>query len=199
LQKITLIFLFITSLAYSNELVDALKGVKSTTPIEKTKPSNKNTCDKSIVNAVSDGDLKFFREKNLLEMNNCFVVEDMTPSMMASYLDKVAVLKMFLDAGVGANEMNARAYTPLHYAVFYGNFEAVSLLLDRGAKIDAVNNIGQTPLMIAAFYGNAKTVALLIKRGADIYIRDSAGNTARELAAKKGKKEVVAVIDKAIK
>lgn len=203
MQKITLIFLFITSLAYSNELVDALKGVKSKapTPTEKTKSSfaAKPECNKSIIDAVSDGDLQFFRGKNLVELNNCLVAEDMTPSMMASYLDRVAILKMFLDASVGVGETNTRGYTSLHYAVFYGNYEAVTLLLDRGADVNARNNVGQTALMIAAFYGNTKTVSLLIKRGADLYIRDSGGSNARELAAKKNKKDIVAVIDKAAK
>lgn len=203
MQKNTLIFLFLASLAYSNDLVDALKGVKSKapTPTEKTKHSftTKSECDKSIIDAVSDGNLRFFRGKDLVGLNDCLVVEDMTPLMMASYLDKVTIIKMFLDAGVSVGEINARGYTSLHYAAFYGNYEAISLLLDRNAYINARNNIGQTALMIAAFYGNTKTASLLIKRGADLFIRDSGGSNARELAEKKNKKDIVAAIDKASK
>jgi len=200
LHKFAFSILLSISILFANELVDALKGVKpQNRPVETTSNSIKRTgCDKSIVDAVSDNNLQFFRAKkeSLEEINNCLIAGDMTPLMTAAYIDRPAIVKMFLDAGADANELNAKRYSALHFAAFYGNYEVVTLLLEKGANIDAVNDAGHTPLMIAASYGNAKTVGILISKGADVYIRDSSKQTARELAAKKGKKEVLAVMDK---
>ncbi len=124
-------------------------------------------------------------------MNECLVSNDLTPMMMAAYLDRAKIVKLFLDDGALPDETNIKGYTALHFAVFYGNYEVAEVLLDGGANIDAINDAGQTPLMIAAYYGNVKTAKLLISKGADTMIRDRAGFNARELAEKKNKKDVL--------
>lgn len=200
MHKITLSLLLSTSILFSNDLVDALKGVKPKNRTTETTSKNikRIECDKSVVDAISENNIRFSRTQieNLKELNGCLIAGDITPLMMAAYSDRPTIVKMFLDAGVDANEINAKGYSALHFAAFYGNYEAILLLLEKGANIDAMNDAGETPLMIAASYGNAKTVGVLISKGADVYIRNSSRQTARELAAKKGKKEVLAVMDK---
>jgi uncharacterized protein len=153
-------------------------------------------CDKRIIDAISDNNKSFFAgdAESLKQLNSCLIANDMSPMMMAAYIDRGQILKKFLKAGVKASEANEKGYTALHFAAFYGNYEIVVALLDSGADLNAMNNIGQTPLMVAAYYGNAKTVSILLKRGADTLIRDRAGYTAKELAEKKRRKEVLAIM-----
>jgi len=192
LQKSLFIFLLAYSLAASaNPLVDALKGKKP--QIESV---GKRSCEHDISDAIEKNNPSFFKtsKEDLKSINDCLIDNDLTPLMAASYSDKTAIVKQFLSAGVDVNEKNPRAYTALHFAVFYGNYEIASLLLDAGAFVDARNNIGQTPLMIAAYYGNTKTVKLLLSRKADSFITDNAGLSALDLALKKGKKEIVKLL-----
>lgn len=195
MQKL-LIFLLLTYILNANELVDALKGKKSQGGEKTQQQNSKTACDSRIVDAIEKNDIKFFKEQKgkLKELNNCLVPNDGTPLMMAAYADMPKIVKLFLDDGVPADERNAKSYTALHFAAFYGNYEVAEILLAGGANINAVTDAGQTPLMIAAYYGNAKTAKLLISKGADTIIRDRAGFNARELAEKKNKKEVLRVL-----
>jgi ankyrin repeat protein len=196
LQKTLLIFLLLTSILNANELVDALKGKKSQTAQHSNPVVSKKKCEQNIMDAIEKYDISFFRvsSEQLKEINNCLISNDLTPMMAAAYSDKVKIVNQFLVGGIDPNETNARGYTALHYAVFYGNYEIVSLLLDTGVSANARNNMGQTPIMIAAYYGNTKTIKLLLSKGADSTVVDNAGNSALELAAKKGKKDIVRLL-----
>jgi hypothetical protein len=65
LHKFTFSILLSTSILFSNELVDALKGIKpQNRAVETISNSIKPTeCDKSIVDAIIDNNLQFFRTK----------------------------------------------------------------------------------------------------------------------------------------
>lgn len=196
MQKNLLIFLLLASVLNANELVDALKGKKSQVTQQSKPIVSKKKCEQNIMDAIEKNDVAFFRVfgEQLKDINNCLISNDLTPMMAAAYSDKVRIVKQFLEGGIDPNETNARAYTALHYAVFYGNYEIANMLLDAGVSVNARNNIGQTPIMIAAYYGNTKTVKLLLSRGADSTAIDNAGNSASELAAKKGKKDIVKLL-----
>lgn len=187
---------------FGGELADALMGKNKQTKEQKTiqvqtqaNTVDKTVCDKKIVDAIADKNISYFKtqKENLKEINSCLINGDMTPAMLAAYIDRPNILTMFLSSGVDANEKTAKLYTALHFAAFYGNYEAVQILLSKGADINAQNDAGQTALMIAAGYGNAKTAKLLLNKGADEMIRDRAGYTAKELAAKNNRKEALAV------
>jgi len=201
LKKTTLIFFaFCIHAMYANELVDAFKGKK--TDYETTKSitisKDRKSCDEALIDAIQKNHIAYFRglKGRLKETNDCLVSNDLTPLMMAAYVDRTQIVKLFLTDGVDVNETNTRGYTALHFAAFYGNYEVAVALLDGGADIDYRNGVGQTPLMVAAFYGNAKTASILLNRGANEMIRDVAGYTALELAVKRNKKEVISVMNK---
>lgn len=193
MQKYLLIFIFLTSTLFSNELVDALKGVAHKTSSERQAIGEKIECDQKIFEAIKDNKIPFFKERRgaLKDLNNCLIDGELTPLMAAAYSDRVAIVKTLLDDGVEADEKNDKRYSAVHYAAFYGNYEIIEALLEKGVDVNSINDIGQTPLMIAAYYGNAKTVKTLLLRGADIKIRDKAGMSAVDLAKKKNKKEVL--------
>lgn len=196
------ILLFITIFFVSlnaNELVDALKGIKSQGHKDKqiiTPVKQKPVCAGELIDAIEKNNFAFFKSKKgeLKALNECLVSNDLSPMMMAAYADRGRIVKLFLDDGVSPDETNARNYTAAHFAAFYGNYEVMDILIAGGANINALNNVGQTPLMIAAFYGNAKTVKLLVSKGADSAIKDSGGLDAKELAEKKNKKDVLKIL-----
>ncbi len=201
LKKLIVLSLFLCSVLLGDELADALMG-NHKQPKEKaaqlrmaSSVVDKTACDKKVIDALVDNNISYFKsqKENLKSVNECFVNGDMSPVMLAAYIDRPNILAMFLNAGIDVNEKTAKLYSALHFAAFYGNYEAVQMLLSKGADINAQNDAGQTALMIAASYGNAKTAKLLLSKKADDMIRDRTGYTAKELAAKNNRKEALAV------
>lgn len=205
MRQFFLIFLIFLQCAFANELVDALKGItpKKEKPAEtqtqtqkQIQPPRPPECAKEIVDAIEKNDIKYFRAKkeSLKELNYCLASDELTPLMIASYVDRPAIVRVFMEAGLNPNEYNSKRYFPIHFAAMYGNFEIVGILLDGGADIESKNIVGQTPLMAASFYGNAKTASILLKRGAKKDATDTAGKTAADFAKERHKKEALAVL-----
>ncbi len=209
MRKTVIAALFCASLLHSNDLVDALKGKKSSPPTivppmqtqitpmsAQTPRPSRQLCDPALIAAIEKNDVSFFEnlKGRLKESNECADADDLNPLMMASYTDRTKIARLYIKEGVDVNKKNRNDYTALHFASFYGNFEIVSMLLDSGANVNALTNAGQTPLMIASYYGNAKTAKIMLSKGADPHIKDFAGHNAKELAQKKQKKEVLAVM-----
>jgi len=203
LQKTIFALLIFISRLFSNELVDALKGItpKKEKQAENQKPKSiprPPDCDKEIVDAIEKNDVKYFRAKkeSIKELNYCLASDELTPLMIASYVDRPAIVRVFMEAGLTPNEYNSKKYFPIHFAAMYGNFEIVEILLSHGADIESKNVVGQTPLMAASFYGNAKTASILLRHGAKKDAVDNAGKTAADLAKERHKKEALAVLTK---
>lgn len=72
---------------------------------------------------------------------------------------------------------NDSGWTPLHYAVKYGQNDMVTLFLDRGCHIDVQTKYGQTPLYLALSNHKIDTADLLFRRGADAKIATLGGET----------------------
>lgn len=161
--------------------------------------AQKRLCEKELIEAIEKNDATYFASKkgSLRALNDCIDEDGLTPMMMASYADKLKIVRLFLADKIDVNEKNSNDYNALHFGAFYGNYEIVSLLCDAGVHVNEATNAGQTALMIAAYYGNAKTVKVLLSKGANPNIKDFGGFSAKELAAKKRKKEVLAVFKEA--
>ena len=204
MQKTIFAFLIFISQLFSNELVDALKGItpkkeKSVEIEQKPKAVPRPPeCAKEIVDAIEKNDVKYFRAKkeSIKELNYCLASDELTPLMIASYVDRPAIVRVFMEAGLTPNEYNSKKYFPIHFAAMYGNFEIVEILLSHGADIESKNVVGQTPLMAASFYGNAKTASILLRHGAKKDAVDNAGKTAADFAKERHKKEALAVLTK---
>jgi ankyrin repeat protein len=76
------------------------------------------------------------------------------------------------------------SFTPLMFAVRWGNLDAVKMLLAKGAKLEDADAGGMSVLMIAALRGHAKLAVYLLDQGADPNV-DKAGYTALHWAVGK--------------
>eukprot|EP01038_Epipyxis_sp_PR26KG_P015317 gene15317-20642_t len=72
--------------------------------------------------------------------------------------------------------------TPLHWACFYGKFEAVQLLVEAGSDIDYLNSGLNSSLMLAAASGYDDIVFYLIDNYADVFLRNLKDNDALFMA-----------------
>ena len=85
--------------------------------------------------------------------------------------DRVACIKLLIDAGANLEAVDLNGYTTLQFAANFANAEIVSLLVDAGANVNAVTNYGSTALHLAA----SDCVEVLLAAGADIDVRDNSG------------------------
>jgi ankyrin repeat protein len=77
-------------------------------------------------------------------------------------------LRVLLAAGADPNEINQRAQTALHWAVWRGRgVQAIALLLDSGVAVDAQQNDGRTAYAMAVHSGQTEIAELLRTRGAN--------------------------------
>ena len=89
----------------------------------------------------------------------------------------------FLKHGADINHRDdPDGWTPLIYAIYYGNESAIKLLLNAGANVSISDYAGRTPLMIAAICGKQELAKSLIDSGADVCAMDHAGKTALDFA-----------------
>ena len=87
--------------------------------------------------------------------------------------DRVACIKLLIDAGANLEAVDLNGYTPLQFAANFANAEIVSLLVDAGANVNAVTNYGSTALHLAA----SDCVEVLLAAGADVNVRTNSGRT----------------------
>ncbi|CAN0000314.1 unnamed protein product [Ascophyllum nodosum] len=70
---------------------------------------------------------------------------DMTPLHVATFNQRVEIVKLLLDGGADPNSTDEDKDTPLHYACSSGNEEIIRLLLSKGADPTASDGLGRTP------------------------------------------------------
>lgn len=78
-----------------------------------------------------------------------------------------------LDPGIDPCAEIDEGWTPLHTAVFYGNWKTVMILIDAGANVDAITQMGRTPLNIAVKEGEEVIAWLLLSKGARFEPKDA--------------------------
>ena len=114
----------------------------------------------------------------------------------AAFLDaarsgNLAVVKLFVAAGMSVNTANEHGFTALHWAAFGGRLAVMEYLVGQGADLEARDDGGNTALHDAARGGRLAVVKYLVENGASLTARTNEGNTALHWAARYGHLSVV--------
>lgn len=103
--------------------------------------------------------------------------------------------------GESVNAIDKWGWTPLHWAIYYGNFPVAKWLLENGAdpniktREEYGNYLpGTTPLILAAAYGRDDAVKALLAHKADTTPVDRRGKTALDYAEQYQFEKVVALL-----
>ena len=86
-------------------------------------------------------------------------------------------VKIFLKAGVKANDKDSSGFTPLLRAASLNRTSVAAVLIDAKAEINVHDLQGFTPLHWAAFKGFPEMTKLLVERGADVNAKSNMGLT----------------------
>jgi hypothetical protein len=125
---------------------------------------------KELFTAVLDGDIPklkaLINEKVDLNVRS---VDNITPLIAATILDRLQVVQILLDAHADVNARDRAGWTPLiHFAASNGNLELGNALIRADADINARDKNGTTALIAAAAKGNLDFVKVLVDAGADL-------------------------------
>ncbi|HEX6005745.1 MAG TPA: ankyrin repeat domain-containing protein [Burkholderiales bacterium] len=103
-------------------------------------------------------------------------------------------VKIFLKAGVRANDKDASGFTPLLKAASLNRTSVAAVLIDAKADINVHDLQGFTPLHWAAFRGFPEMTKLLVERGADVNAKSNMGLTPIMQATMWGHDRIVAYL-----
>lgn len=106
--------------------------------------------------------------------------------------DKACLL--FLRAGFSLESRDARHWTPLMAASFYGREQIATQLIKLGADVFATDSSGYSSLHWAAFSGFADVVRLLLRSGISATVISHAGISPLLQASARGHVEVVEIL-----
>jgi len=90
------------------------------------------------------------------------------------------IVKILLNAGAEANDLDYFENSALHIAAAVGEVEIAQILLQYGVELNGRNLKGETPLMVAAKNGQGGLVQFLIQNGADPKLRDYRGYSVQD-------------------
>ncbi len=110
-----------------------------------------------------------------------------TPLHLAMLNPTVSVTRLLLERGANIEAKSAGGWTPLLWAVIYGNQDAAVELLQEGANPNVADSIRNfTPLHWAVANRNGAMVRVLMDRGADPSATDNQGNTPCQVGLNNG-------------
>lgn len=80
--------------------------------------------------------------------------------------ERLAPLRLLLEAGADPNQANDRGWTPLHQAGYRNDPQMAELLFGAGARADVeAHGAGGTPLVVALFWGHREVADVLAAAG----------------------------------
>ena len=98
--------------------------------------------------------------------------------------DRVACVKLLIEAGANLDATNYVDHTAIHYAALNGDATIMSLLVEAGANVDAADVHGWTALHFAIGLG---CVEVLLAAGASPNLREGNGRTPFGIALIRGR------------
>ena len=93
----------------------------------------------------------------------------------AALAGDLAVVKLFVEAGMPVYTADARGWTVLHWAAFGGDLEVVKYLLSQGADLNAWHFYQEDPSRVAYEGRNSRTVVDYFRARQDALRRARAG------------------------
>lgn len=103
-------------------------------------------------------------------------------------------VKIFLKAGVRANEKDASGMVPLIKAASLNRTSVAAVLIEYKADLNARDAQGFTPLHWAAFKGFPEMTKLLVEKGADVNAKSNLGLTPLMQASLQGHDRIVSYL-----
>ena len=79
---------------------------------------------------------------------------------------------------VFVNSQDRLGWTPLLFAIFYGEYECIEFLLNFGANVNLADKSNWSPIIKAGQKGDIRIVRLLCENGANIHDRNCRSSTA---------------------
>jgi ankyrin repeat protein len=171
----------------SEELFDAIeaRNVERVRRLLDEEPAHATSRDQNGVSALMQALYRF--DLALVDAVKAHVTDlDVFEAAAFGDLDRLTAV---LDADPGSVTVySGDGFTPLHFAAFFGRFEAAQLLLARGAEVNALGRgwMTGTAMHSAVSRSQADVVRILLDAGADPNVRQSAGWTPLHSSAANG-------------
>ena len=125
------------------------------------------------------------------ELDRRRISYDAAEFVVAAQVGNLAVVQLFVQAGMSVDTAWVGGETALHRAVSHDRLAVVRYLVGQGANLEATDYDGWTALHWAAWRGRLSFVRYLVEQGARIEARDNYGGTALHKAARWGHLAVV--------
>ena len=100
-----------------------------------------------VYSGVTERLLEFI--KNYTFDINARSINGMTPLHLSTFIGKLEMAKILIEAGADVNIGDNECYTPLHDVAWNGNLEIVKSLLEHGANLHIRSEKGSYPLALA--------------------------------------------------
>jgi serine/threonine-protein phosphatase 6 regulatory ankyrin repeat subunit B len=154
-----------------------------------------------LVKAIEKGELE--KVKSFIEKGINVNTKTIDPNFIRDYVmkdgyqiaktidfDAAKSIHSLLYTGAGhLSENLSKGFTPLLYAVRFGQIEISEYLIDSGADIDTTDSMGGSALMKASYYNNYVLLELLLENGANPNLQNENGKTALMKLIENGKHE----------
>jgi uncharacterized protein len=119
---------------------------------------------------------------------------NITGLCVAAGINRVDLIKQFLNADADINGYVGRDYPALLYAARANAMAAVEFLIKKGSDVNKADFRGETPLHIAAERGHLEIINKLVDSGANLKVKDDTGRTPLHMAKEYRQKKAATLI-----